>query len=63
VQHVLERTRQSIELPDDDRVALAQMVEQAMQLRPLFGREVLDARRGAAPLSSHAGRRAMGVRR
>ena len=35
VQHVLQRARQAIELPDDDRVALAQMVQQAMQFRPV----------------------------
>src|SRR6185437_2618251 len=35
VQHVLERTRQAVELPDDDGIALAQMVEQSMQLRSI----------------------------
>ena len=32
VQRVLQRTRQTVELPDDDRVTLAQMVEEAVQL-------------------------------
>ena len=35
VQHVLERAGQAIELPDDDRVALAQVVEHAVQLGPV----------------------------
>ena len=35
VQHVLQRAGQAVELPDNDRVALAQVVEQAVQLRPV----------------------------
>jgi hypothetical protein len=35
VQHVLQRTRQPVELPDDDSIALAEMVEQTVQLGPI----------------------------
>jgi hypothetical protein len=45
VQHVLERARQAVELPDDDGIALAQMVEQSMQLWPIptpAGRGLLE---------------------
>src|SRR3954451_15860713 len=45
VQYVLERARQTVEPPDDNHVSLAQMVEQAMQLRPIpapAGRGLLE---------------------
>ena len=35
VQHILQRARQPIELPDDDDIALAQLVEHAVQLGPV----------------------------
>ena len=35
VQHVLQRTRQTVELPDDDGIAFPQVVEQAMQFGPI----------------------------
>ena len=35
VQHVLQRAGQAVELPDDDGVAFAQVVEHAVQLRPV----------------------------
>ena len=35
VQHVLQRAGQPVELPDDDRVAFAQMVQHAVQLGPV----------------------------
>jgi hypothetical protein len=35
VQHVFERARQPVELPDNDHVALAQLVEHAVQLGPV----------------------------
>jgi hypothetical protein len=45
VQHVFQGARQTIQLQDDNGVALAQMVEQSMQLRPIpspAGRGLLE---------------------
>ncbi len=35
VQHVFQRARQAVELPDNDDIALAQLVEHAVQLGPV----------------------------
>src|SRR5690242_9308592 len=35
MQHVLERARQAVELPDDDDVTLPQLIEHALQLGPV----------------------------
>ena len=32
MEHVLQRSRQAVELPDDDNIALVQLVEHAVQL-------------------------------
>ena len=33
VQHILQRARQAVELPDHDGIALRQVIEQTMQFR------------------------------
>ena len=35
MKQILERARQAVEFPDDDDIAFAQMVEQAVQLGPI----------------------------